>query len=424
MIGIVVAAFQLSQGTPPSALVVHDARRSIRVALTATPAGPMLRPEALAPVLRVGVHHDSSSWYSLEAWGTRVQIQAGSRLVRVGGEVRQLASAPTVTGGRLMVPLQLVSDVFPEFVPNTRWDADARQLVVFSTDIAAPTVLVQRAASPPKSSEPLTTSVQYDDGVRRPPAASKHGRLTVIVDAGHGGVDNGMTGPIGGGPKIYEKDITLAVARKLGARLQSRGFDVVYTRTSDTLIALDDRGRIANKNGGDLFISIHVNAANLGWKDPEAARGVETYFLSEARTEDARRVEHMENAAVRFEQTGPGLDTGDPLSFILSDMQQNEHLRESSQLAEIIQHRLSTISPGPSRGVKQAGFRVLVTAFMPAVLVEIGFGTNGQEARYLSDPAKQDAIAAAIASGAQQYLDAYERRVDGGKSGTGGSQNR
>jgi len=423
MIGVVLAAFQLSQGTPAPALVVRDARRSIRVAMIATPGGPMLRPEALAPLLRVDVHHDSSSWYSLEAWGTRLQLQAGSTLVRVGRELRQLKSAPTVSGGRLLVPLQVVSDVFPEFVPNTRWDAEARQLVVFSTDIAAPAV-VQRSASAVRTSEPLTTSVQYDDGVRRPPAASKHGRLRVIVDAGHGGVDNGMTGPIGGGPKIYEKDITLAVAKKLGARLQARGLEVVYTRTSDTLIALDDRGRIANKNGGDLFISIHVNAANLGWTDPEAARGVETYFLSEARTEDARRVERMENAAVRFEQTGPGLDTGDPLSFILSDMQQNEHLRESSQLAEIIQRRLSAISPGPSRGVKQAGFRVLVTAFMPAVLVEIGFGTNGREARYLSDPAKQDAIAAAVASGAQQYLDAYERRVDGGKAGTGGSQNR
>jgi N-acetylmuramoyl-L-alanine amidase len=423
MIGIVLAAFQLSQGTPAPALVVRDARRSIRVAMVATPAGPMLRPEALAPLLRVDVHHDSSSWYTLEAWGARVQVQAGSRLVRVGSEVRQLTAAPIVSGGRLMVPLQVVSEVFPAFVPNTRWDAEARQLVVFSTDVAAPAV-VQRSASAAKTSEPLTTAIQYDDGVRRPPAASKHGRRTVIVDAGHGGVDNGMTGPIGGGPKIYEKDITLAVAKKLGARLQARGFDVVYTRASDTLIALDDRGRIANRNGGDLFISIHVNAANLGWTDPEGARGVETYFLSEARTEDARRVERMENAAVRFEQTGPGLDTGDPLSFILSDMQQNEHLRESSQLAEIIQHRLSAISPGPSRGVKQAGFRVLVTAFMPAVLVEIGFGTNGREARYLSDPAKQDAIAAAIATSAQQYLDAYERRVDGGKAGTGGSQNR
>src|SRR5262249_11025426 len=163
------------------------------------------------------------------------------------------------------------------------------------TDVAAPAIMAQGSPSSAKSSEPLTTSVQYDDGVRRPPASSKHGRLTVIVDAGHGGVDNGMTGPIGGGPKDCEKDITLAGAQKPGTRLRARGLDVVYTRTSDTLIALDDRGRIANKNGGDLFISIHVNAANLGWTDPEGARGVETYFLSEARTEDARRVERMEN---------------------------------------------------------------------------------------------------------------------------------
>jgi len=423
MIGLVLAAFQLSQGTPASALVVRDARRSIRVPMVAMGGGPMLRPDGLAPLLRVNVRHDSATWYSVEAWGVRMELQPGSPFVRVGREVRQLRAVPMLSGGRLLVPLQLVSDVFPEFVPNTRWDVDARELVVFSTDVAAPAIGAQRASPAPATREALTTSVQYDDGVRRPPAASKHGRRTVIVDAGHGGVDDGMTGPIGGGPKIYEKDITLAVAKRLGARLQARGFDVVYTRATDTLIALDDRGRIANRNGGDLFISVHVNAANLGWKDPEGARGVETYFLSEARTEDARRVEHMENAAVRFEQSGPGLDTGDPLSFILSDMQQNEHLRESSQLAETIQRRLSAISPGPSRGVKQAGFRVLVTAFMPAVLVEIGFGTNGREARYLSDPAKQDAIAAAIAVGAQQYLDAYERRVDGGK-GPGGGQNR
>ncbi len=421
MIGLALAAFQLAQAAP---LVVRDAHRTIRVATVKTAAGSMLRPDGLAPILPVLVYHDSAAWYSLEAWGARIEVQVGSPYVRSGTEVRQLAAAPTITNGRLMIPLQVVSDVFPEFVPNTRWDADAGELVVFSTDVGAPASVGRRAAPKTSDRDGLTTSIAYDDGVRRPPSSSKHGRLTVIVDAGHGGVDDGMSGPIGGSPKIYEKDITLAVAKKLGARLQANGLDVVYTRTTDTLISLDDRGRIANRNGGDLFISIHVNAANLGWTDPEGARGVETYFLSEARTEDARRVERMENAAVRFEQTGPGLDTGDPLSFILSDMQQNEHLRESSQLAEVIQRRLSAVSPGPSRGVKQAGFRVLVTAFMPAVLVEIGFGTNGREARYLSDPTKQDSIAAAIAAAAVQYLDGYERRVDGGKPGTGGSQNR
>jgi N-acetylmuramoyl-L-alanine amidase len=426
MIGVVLLALQLAQTTPAASLVVRDAHRSIRVTTMATPSGRMLRPDGLAPLIRVTVWHDSAAWYSLEAWGTRIQVQTGSPYVRVGNEVRQLASSPVLSNGRLMVPVQVVSDVFPEFVPNTRWDSDAGELVVFTTNAAPGPVVgrAARAATPARDGESLTTSIAYDDGVRRPPASSKHGRLTVIVDAGHGGVDNGMSGPIGGSPKIYEKDITLAVAKKLGAKLKARGLDVVYTRTTDTLISLDDRGRIANRNGGDLFISIHVNAANLGWTDPEGARGVETYFLSEARTEDARRVERMENAAVRFEQTGPGLDTGDPLSFILSDMQQNEHLRESSQLADLIQRRLAAVSPGPSRGVKQAGFRVLVTAFMPAVLVEIGFGTNGREARYLSDPTKQDMIAASIANAAAQYLDAYERRVDGGKPGSGGSQNR
>ena len=92
-------------------------------------------------------------------------------------------------------------------------------------------------------------------------------------------------------------------------------------------------------------------------------------------------------------------------------MKQNEHLRESSDLADLIQQRLGTMHPGPSRGVKQAGFRVLVTAYMPAVLVEIGFGTNPREAQFISDPRKQDAIAGAIADAAMEYLDRYERRV-------------
>jgi len=196
--------------------------------------------------------------------------------------------------------------------------------------------------------------------------------------------------------------------------------DGVYTRTTDTLISLDDRGRIANRANGNLVIAIHVNAANPNWKDPRGARGFETYFLSEARTEDARRVEEMENSAVRFEQPNDQIDKDDPLSFILSDMQQNEHLRESSDLADLIQRRLATMHPGPSRGVKQAGFRVLVTAYMPAVLVEIGFGTNPAEAAFLSNPSKQTAIAGAIADAAMQYLEHYESRVKA--AGTGPSR--
>jgi len=203
------------------------------------------------------------------------------------------------------------------------------------------------------------------------------------------------------------------VGRRRQRELEERGVDVVMTRSNDTLIALSDRGRIANQSKGDLFISIHVNAANPNWKDPGGARGFETYFLAEAKTEDDRRVAQMENEVVRFESAEKP-DNDDALGFILNDMAQNEHLRESSDLAGTIQARLARMHPGPSRGVKQAGFRVLVTAFMPSVLVEIGFGTNPAEAAFISSAAGQKEIAAAVADGAMEYLAHYERRVRGG----------
>jgi N-acetylmuramoyl-L-alanine amidase len=212
---------------------------------------------------------------------------------------------------------------------------------------------------------------------------------------------------------VREKDVTLGVALQLEEELERRGYAVVMTRRADTLIALDDRGRIANRSKGDLFISVHVNAANPRWREPHAARGFETYFLAEAKTEDERRVAQMENEVVRFE-TEADAPRNDPLGFIINDMAQNEHLRESNDLAEIIQGSLRRVHPGPSRGVKQAGFRVLVTAYMPAVLVEIGFGTNGSDAAFMSSVAGQRALAGAIADAAAEYLGRYEQRVSPG----------
>ncbi len=185
------------------------------------------------------------------------------------------------------------------------------------------------------------------------------------------------------------------------------------TRASDTLIALHDRGRIANRAQGDLFVSIHVNAANPRWKNPAAARGFETYFLSDARTEDDRRVAELENEAVKYE-VEEDAPANDPLSFILNDMKQNEYLRESSDFAATVQRSLKAIHPGPSRGVKQAGFVVLVGAFMPSVLVEIGFGTNAAEAAYISSAAGQTALADALSDAIMTYLARYgERRTPG-----------
>lgn len=411
MIAVLLGAFQLAGAA--AALVVRDATHSVRVPVIATAAGPMLRPEALSGMLPVTVTRDSGGMYTLEVWGTRLLLEAGVASVRIGADTRPLAAAPAVLEGHLIVPLQLVSEIFPGAVPNTRWDAEKGQLVLF-TSVAAARLRAGRGQANPDemSGARPTRSSGVLARAREPATRARHGLHTVIVDAGHGGVDNGMSGPIGGGPRIYEKNVTLDVATKLGEQLKRRGVDVVYTRTTDTLIALDDRGRIANRANGDLFISIHVNAANPNWTNPGGARGFETYFLSEARTEDARRVEHMENEAVQYEDASAG-NKADALSFIVNDMFQNQHLRESSELAELIQSHLARMHPGPSRGVKQAGFRVLVTAYMPSVLVEIGFGTNPREAAFLSDSERQDAIAAAVADAAMAYLRRYEGRVAG-----------
>lgn len=220
----------------------------------------------------------------------------------------------------------------------------------------------------------------------------------MVIDAGHGGVDPGARGPGG----VREKDVSLAVARRVAELLrQDPTLEVRMTRDRDTLIALRDRTKFANRwrNGERpaLFLSIHCNA-----HPSSAARGFETYFLSEAKTEDARRVAQMENEAQRYEEPEPD---GDPLRFILTDLKQNKYLRDSSEWASLIQERLAAFHQGPNRGVKQAGFVVLNGAFMPAVLVEIGFISNPREEKLLADPAEQRRIAGALAGSVRSFFE-------------------
>src|SRR5947209_2655030 len=113
-------------------LVVRDGHRKISVPVVSTPTGPMIRPESFGDMLPVGVHHDSASSFTLDVWGQRLHLEVGAAVVRVGDDVRQLATAPVLRNGHLFVPLQLISDVFPTTVPNTRWDAESGQLVIFS----------------------------------------------------------------------------------------------------------------------------------------------------------------------------------------------------------------------------------------------------------------------------------------------------
>ena len=364
---------------PFSSVTVRNGDRSATVPVVLIDRGPAVAADALTEALGGQVEARGRDEFTVSLAGLRVVVTPNVPFVRVGEQTLPLTAEPVLRGGKLFLPYAFVTDFLPRTAAGVTFDP--RRAVLHR----------QVASIPP------------------PSRADKPKFFTVVVDAGHGGPDRGMHGPIGANWQMNEKDVALDVALALRDVLAERGVAVVMTRSTDTLIALNDRGRIANAKKGDLFLSIHVNAANPRWKQPGAARGFETYFLSEARTEDARRVEAMENEVVKYEIAN-AVAANDPLSFIVHDMEQNQHLRESSELAATVQRSLAKMHPGPNRGVKQAGFRVLVTAFMPAVLVEIGFGTNVAEARYLREPRRQREIATSIADATMEYLVAYQRR--------------
>jgi N-acetylmuramoyl-L-alanine amidase len=183
--------------------------------------------------------------------------------------------------------------------------------------------------------------------------------------------------------------------------LTARGYEVRLTRTTDVLVNLAHRPKMANEWRGNrpgLFLSIHANGVSDG-----RVRGFETFFLSDARTEDERRVAEMENAAVAYETPDRVVGTDD-LDFILNNLRNDYYVRASHDLAGLVQDTFSSFHTGPNRGVKQAGFRVLVGAFMPAVLIELGFISNPAEERLLGTRSFQDRTATAIADAVDLFF--------------------
>jgi len=247
----------------------------------------------------------------------------------------------------------------------------------------------------------LSAGPAGDLQVRQAAAPAYTGRRIVVLDPGHGGVDPGKVASSG----VREKDVALAVARQVRTLLRERGYVVYMTREADTLIALDDRPRMANAWKGEepaaLFVSIHANSHRRS-----AARGFETFFLSEARTEDERRVAEAENAAVRYETGRPA--ESDPVALIAASLRNDFYQRASNDLAEVIQRNMARIHPGPNRGVKQAGFRVLVGALMPAVLVETAFLSNPREADLLGESGFRRNLADAVADAIDVYFKGHE----------------
>lgn len=337
--------------------------------------------------------------------GIRVEARDGTPFIRWGDVVVQLVHAPYFDGAELYVPLQLVSDLLPRRLPGAyafeaatgvlTWKSPPRALA------AAPPAVVSRPPGEVPDSVPARAPLQPGE------------RRVVVIDAGHGGEDPGAISRGG----IREKTVALGVARAMAEELRkSQDLEVVLIRDGDTFVPLWDRGAQATAAKGErpgIFVSIHANSATTRGSP---ARGFETYFLSEARTEHERRVAAIENAPLGVD-AAPGGAGGD-LDFILRELKNLDQQHWSSLLAEMVQQEVAEVHPGPDRGVKQAPLAVITNAIMPAVLVEVGYLSHPEEARLIGDPGFQRKAGEALARAVVRFFQRYPPGSGGG-SGEG-----
>jgi len=226
---------------------------------------------------------------------------------------------------------------------------------------------------------------------------------TIVLDAGHGGKDPGAIGGTG----IREKDVALNIVHDLGTFIEQRWPDVrvIYTRRDDTFIPLHERGKIANRRGGKLFISVHCNAS-----PNRTARGSEVYILGTHKNRAALDVAMLENSVIRQEADYQIAYKGfTEEHLIMSSMAQNAFAKQSTTLAQdILKPVERRKAANRSRGVRQAGFMVLWTPSMPSALVEVGYLSNPSEEQILRDRQEQAKIAYGIFQGLQTYRKSYE----------------
>ena len=230
---------------------------------------------------------------------------------------------------------------------------------------------------------------------------------TLVIDAGHGGLDPGCNG----NNEVFEKDVTLGVALKLGKLLKDSlpSIKVLYTRTTDKSLKLWERPNLANDRQADLFISIHCNA-----NPNKAAAGSETYFIGLHKSEGNLEVAKRENSVITYESDYKentrygGFDPDSPEGHIIFSLVQNAFMKQSLKLATGIESQTSKLSPIKTRGVKQAGFLVLWQTSMPSVLVETGFLTNATDRVSLKSSDGQQKIALGIFRAVRDYKNSLE----------------
>lgn len=291
----------------------------------------------------------------------RIILRAGSDRILINESVKKLSSPTIFTNSAVYVPTS--------FVPS-----DLGFIIM-----ARPMEKIVKAAAKP---------------------SGRYMIKMIVLDAGHGGKDPGA---IGRRLRLKERDLTLAITKRLKSVLEDNGIKTVMTRDSDTFIPLPERVRIANSSGADLFVSIHVNASRS-----RSMNGFECYYLSEATDDNARALEAFENATLKTDE-GTVLQHSSVLDKTLWDMKLTEARRESAELANYICRTVDNSLTTRNRGTKTARFYVLKYTRIPSVLVEAGYISNKFEELKFRDEGYADRMADVIAKGILSYKDEYER---------------
>lgn len=237
--------------------------------------------------------------------------------------------------------------------------------------------------------------------------------FTLVIDAGHGGHDHGA---IDNGAR--EKDINLGVAKKLEALVKKKlkNVKVVMTRDDDTFISLQKRADIANRNRGNLFVSIHTNSVDKSNPNRKSVSGASVYALGPQKDANNLKVAQRENSVIELEdnyhQKYSGFDPSKDESYIIFEMAQKKNLGQSLRFADKAQKELVKTASRKDRGVKQAGFWVLWATSMPAVLVELDFICNPTQAAYMKSDAGQEKLAEALLNALKNYIETYHNTAD------------
>lgn len=248
--------------------------------------------------------------------------------------------------------------------------------------------------------------------------AASNKDFTVVIDAGHGGKDTGAIDN-----NVKEKDINLGVAKELAEYIKKNVKDVkvVMTRDNDTFISLNDRAAIANKNKGNLFISIHTNSVDKSNPNRNTVAGSSVYALGLHKDQNNLQVARRENSVIEleknFEEKYSGFDPSKDESYIIFEMAQKKNLGQSLKFANEAQKELVKTAKRGDRGVKQAGFWVLWATSMPAVLVELDFICNPNSAVYMASRKGQENLADALGNAVKTYVKNYRAANSSSKKG-------